>query len=103
MPRPGATTLLADPTLVTQAKTNQESQFLEGPDLKEAIIDAVDGNQSSHNRIAEYFFAETAGRDGLIERIGALVHMCTPGKRTRKTRGFLVPCCLVLFGLAVSG
>jgi type I restriction enzyme R subunit len=68
-------TLLSDPTLVTQAKANKESQFLESPDLADAIIDAVEGNQSSHNRIAEYFFAETAGRDDLIERIGALVHM----------------------------
>ena len=72
-------TLLADPTLVTQAKANTESQFLESPDLADAIIDAVEGNQSSHNRIADYFFAETAGRDDLIERIGALVHMHASG------------------------
>ena len=67
--------LLDDGTLVVQAKANSKSQYLESPDLTNAIIDAVESNQSSHNRIADYFFTDTAGRDELVSRIGALVHM----------------------------
>jgi hypothetical protein len=55
------------------------SRSLASPDPVDAILDAVEGNQSRLNRIAEYFFAETTGRDELIERIGVLTHARAAG------------------------
>ncbi len=67
-------TLLENPKLATQARANTSKQFLESPDLRDAIIAAVAGNQGSHNKMAEYFFGHGAGIDELIARIGELVH-----------------------------
>lgn len=67
-------TLLEDRTLVVQARANTARQFLESPDLHDAIIAAVAGNQGSHNTMARYFAGEGADVDDLIARIGELVH-----------------------------
>ena len=66
--------LLDNPTLVTQARANTTRQFLESPDLRDAITAAVAGNQDSHNKMADYFFGQGAVVEDLIARIGALFH-----------------------------
>jgi type I restriction enzyme R subunit len=67
--------LLDDNTLVTQAQANSKTQFLESPDLNDAVVGAVLSNQTSHNKMAEYFFGEGKGPAELVHMIGALVHL----------------------------
>ena len=67
--------LAADGRLMTRAKANSGGQFLESPDLTDAIIDAVEGNQGSHNRLADYFYGDNPDRADLVSKIGTLVHM----------------------------
>jgi len=67
-------TLLENHLLVTQAQTNTKEQFLDSPDLDDAVIGAVSDNQGSHNKMADVFFDDTSRRIDLVERIGALVH-----------------------------
>ena len=66
-------TVLADPKVKTQAEANTESQFLESPDLLDAILNAVENNQQAHDLLAEFFYKESTDRQDLIDRIGALV------------------------------
>lgn len=67
--------LLDDDTLVTQAQANSKTQFLESPDLNDAVTGAILSNQTSHNKMADYFFGEGKGPAELIHMIGALVHL----------------------------
>ncbi len=67
-------TVLADPKVKAQAGANTESQFLESPDLIHAILAAVDDNQQAHELLADFFYRESADREDLISRIGALIH-----------------------------
>ena len=67
-------TLLENHLLITQAQTNTKEQFLDSPDLDDAVIGAVSDNQGSHNKMADVFFDDTSRRIDLVERIGALVH-----------------------------
>ncbi|MCB0863729.1 MAG: type I restriction endonuclease subunit R, partial [Solirubrobacterales bacterium] len=66
-------TVLADPKVKAQAEANTESQFLESPDLLDAILKAVENNQQAHDILAEFFYKETTDRQEMIGRIGALV------------------------------
>jgi type I restriction enzyme R subunit len=68
-------TLLDDDTLVTQAKANSATQFLESPDLNDAVVGAVLSNQASHTKMADFFFGEGQRPAELISMIGALVHL----------------------------
>jgi len=68
-------TLLDNEMLVTQAQANSKKQFLESPDLDDAVNGAVADNQGSHNKMADYFFHEGRSRVDLVALIGALVHL----------------------------
>lgn len=68
-------TLLDDEKLVQQAAANSPHQFLESPDLTDAIQTAVAGNQDAHNTMANYFFADGPVAAELVTSIGVLVHM----------------------------
>lgn len=66
--------LLEDEELVDQARVNSRAQFLESPDLSDAVVDAVFANQSSHNAIADYIASGHADADKVISEIGAMIH-----------------------------
>ncbi len=68
-------TLLENQMLVTQAAANTSQQFLESPDLNDAIITAVEDNQGSHNEMADYFFTDSPRVAELIASVGTLVHL----------------------------
>jgi type I restriction enzyme, R subunit len=50
--------LLDDPNLVKQTKANSKKQFLESPEFKAAVTEAVADNQDAHNTMADYFFTD---------------------------------------------
>ncbi|WP_412539996.1 type I restriction endonuclease [Longispora sp. K20-0274] len=66
--------LLQNEELVEQARVNSRVQFLESPDLSDAVVDAVFANQHSHNTIADYIAAGNADSNRLITEIGAMLH-----------------------------
>lgn len=68
------TVMVADQKLRTQAIANSRSQFVESPDLDAALVDAMLGMQSSHNRMVEVFFSRADQRPKLLKAIGELVH-----------------------------
>lgn len=63
-----------DETIVTQATANSKKQFVESPDLTDAVAHAVVGNQASHNKMVDYFFADDHIKIELVKLLGALVH-----------------------------
>ncbi len=74
------TTVLANEKVLAQAAANTSSQFRESPDLEDAIVFAVEDNQGSHNRLADFFYENTAARDGLIDLIANLIHLRAAGQ-----------------------
>jgi type I restriction enzyme R subunit len=73
--------LLEDEALVDQAKANSRAQFLESPDLPDAVVDAVFSNQESHNAIADYIASGHADTDKVITEIGAMIHAAVVATR----------------------
>lgn len=70
--------LLEDESLVEQALTNSRQQFLESPDLSDAVVDAVFANQESHNAIADYIASGQADAGKIIIALGAMIHAAAP-------------------------
>lgn len=68
------TVLTENPQIRTQAAANSRTQFVESPDLSDAVTDAVLGNQASHNGIVDYYFSRPEVQDELVKRLGELVH-----------------------------
>jgi len=68
------TVLMDDDTITTQAVTNSKKQFIESPDLTDAVVDAVLGNQTSHNKMADFFFTDDRVKIALVHLLGELVH-----------------------------
>ena len=66
--------LLEDEEVVGQARANSRAQFLESPDLNDAVVDAVFANQHSHNAIADYIASGHADAHKIIVEIGAMIH-----------------------------
>ena len=67
--------LLENHQLLTQAKVNSKKQFLDSPDLHDAVVVAVLGNQTSHNKMADYFTSTGEVEIFIVESLGELVHM----------------------------
>ena len=67
--------LMENDTLVEQASVNVESQFLESPDLSDAVTIAVLGNQDSQNRMADAFTQGGHVQSVLVDILGRLVHL----------------------------
>lgn len=59
-PQPQATDLVA------QTKVNPRKQFMESQDFREAVTEAVADNQSAHHVMADYFFTDGRGINGVI-------------------------------------
>lgn len=58
--------LLAYPELVKQTKVNSKKQFMESQDFQAAVSEAVIDNQGAHNTMADYFFSDGPGINGVI-------------------------------------
>jgi type I restriction enzyme R subunit len=67
--------VLTNDKVRAQAAANSASQFQESPDLTDAIVWAVEDNQGSHNRLADFFYENSEARDELIKLIANLVHL----------------------------
>lgn len=68
------TVLMSDDTIQTQASNNSKKQFMESPDLNDAVLEAVLGNQTSHNKMADIFFTDDKIKLRLVHLLGELVH-----------------------------
>lgn len=68
------TVLMDDDTIRAQAGANTRKQFVESPDLTEAVTDAVIGNQTSHHKMADRFFTDESVKGQLVKLLGELVH-----------------------------
>lgn len=68
------TVLMDDDVVTTQAATNTKRQFVESPDLSDAVTDAILGNQSSHNKMVDVFFGDERVKVELVKLLGELVH-----------------------------
>lgn len=66
-------TLGSNDRLVRQAQANTEKQFLESPDLKEGVVDAVVDNDDANKVMADVFFGESAVQVELIRLVGKLL------------------------------
>ena len=64
----------ADETLAAQADANTTKQFLESPDLSDAVTNAVLSNQDNDNRIAELFFTNPRAQVEMVRLPGRLFH-----------------------------
>lgn len=62
-------TLLANESLVQQAKVNSAKQFVESPDFDDAVTGAVADNHGAHEKMSDYFFTNAPGRSRLISDI----------------------------------
>ena len=68
------TVLMNDDTIQTQAANNSKKQFLESPDLNDAVVEVVLGNQTSHNKMADIFFTDDRVKVAFVHVLGELVH-----------------------------
>jgi hypothetical protein len=68
------TVLMDDETIRAQAGANTRKQFVESPDLSDAVTEAVLGNQTSHHKMADYFFTDDRVKIQLVKLLGELVH-----------------------------
>jgi type I restriction enzyme R subunit len=66
-------TLGSNDRLVRQAQANTEKQFLESPDLKEGVVDAVVDNDDANKIMADVFFGESDVQVELIRLVGKLL------------------------------
>ena len=62
-------------SLQTQATNSSKTQFMESPDLNDAVVEAVLGNQTTHNRMADIFFTDDRVKVALVHLLGELVHV----------------------------
>ena len=67
------TVLMDDNTIRSQAGANTRKQFVESPDLSDAVTEAVLGNQTSHHKMADYFVTDDRVKIQLVKLLGELV------------------------------
>ena len=58
--------LLDYPDLVAQTRVNSKKQFMESQDFQAAVAEAVVENQDAHNTMADYFFSDGPGVNGVV-------------------------------------
>lgn len=68
------TVLMEDQTIQAQAGANTQKQFVESPDLSDAVTDAVLSNQTSHNKRADHYFADGRVKVEVVRVLGQLVY-----------------------------
>ena len=67
--------MLANHTLVSQARANSQAQFLGSPDLRDAVAEVIMSNQSALNKMADIFYGNDKIRVEFVEAIGSLFHV----------------------------
>ena len=71
----GVVTVLShNPQIGTQAAVNSRTQFVESPDLSDAVTGAVLDNRDSNNRLADRFFDHPEKRIELVKHFGEAVY-----------------------------
>lgn len=73
---------LENEALVEQARVNSRVQFLESPDLSDAVF----ANQHSHNAIADYIAPGHADSHKVIVEVGVMVHAAVAAQFAPATR-----------------
>ena len=68
--------------LERQIRANTEKQFLESPDLKESVVDAVADNQGAHTKIADVFFSDGPTQIEFVRLVGKLLYAMTSEQRS---------------------
>lgn len=68
------TVLVDDDRIRAQAAANSQTQFLESPDLSDAVTGAVLSNQDTNNRLVDHLFAREDRRAELIRLLGRLAY-----------------------------
>ncbi|MEE6308209.1 DEAD/DEAH box helicase family protein [Plantactinospora veratri] len=74
--------LLAYPDLVNQTKVNSKKQFMESQDFQAAVTEAVVENQEAHNTMADYFFSDGPGINGVIVALADAFYETAIDQRT---------------------
>lgn len=68
------TVLVENHTVRTQATANSTQQFVESPDLSDAVTDAVLSSSDAHARMMDMFFADETFKVEFVKLLGKLVH-----------------------------
>lgn len=68
------TVLVDDDRIRAQAAANSQTQFLESPDLSDAVTGAVLSNQDTNNRLVDHLFAREDRRAEFIRLLGRLAY-----------------------------
>ncbi|NLA37474.1 MAG: type I restriction endonuclease subunit R, partial [Actinobacteria bacterium] len=68
------TVLGEDATVRTQAHANSANQFIESPDLSDAVTNAVLRSTDAHGRMTDKFFGDESFQAAIIKVLGQLVH-----------------------------
>lgn len=69
-----ATVLQADTTIQEQVAANGTKQFVESPDLEDAVTEAVISSSDINNKAVDRFFGDDAFKHKLVRLLGELVH-----------------------------
>ena len=77
------TVLMDDDIIRAQAGANARKQFVESPDLSDAVTEAVLGNQTSHHKMADYFFTDDRVK---VELVKLLASWSTRTSRWRSSK-----------------
>jgi type I restriction enzyme, R subunit len=68
------TVLTENEQIRTQASANSAKQFVESPDLGDAVNDAILGNQTTNDRLVDMYFSRPDMQSKLVRHLGELVH-----------------------------
>lgn len=68
------TVLVDDPQLQMQANANSRAQFVDSPDLDDAVVGAILTNQDTQGRIVQSVFDRPGARSDVVKFIGELVY-----------------------------
>lgn len=74
--------LLLDPDLLKQTQVNSKKQFMESQDFQAAVTEAVVDNQDAHNTMADYFFSDGPGINGVIVALADAYYETALDERT---------------------
>ena len=66
-------TAMENATLVGQAASNEFTQFMESPDFREALRDAVMESFSTSERAAQFFYGDDARKEQMEQALGRLL------------------------------
>lgn len=73
-------TLGSNNRLDRQVRANTQKQFLESPDLKEGVVDAVVDNDDANKIMADVLFGESDVQVELIKLVGKLLFAVAKGE-----------------------